>query len=105
MKVAIIGGSGKMGRWFASFLLKEGKEVIITGRNQKKLLDAKQQLGNVEVATNTEAVKSADAVLISVPVANFEEVVQQLQPYIRPEQVIIEVTSLKVGILPITTLC
>ncbi len=96
MKVAIIGGSGKMGRWFASFLLKEGKEVIITGRNQRKLLDAKQQLGSVEVATNTEAVKSADVILISVPVANFEEVVQQLQPYIRPEQVIIDITSLKV---------
>ena len=96
MKVAIIGGSGKMGRWFANFLLKEGKEVIITGRNQKKLLDAKQQLGSVEVATNTEAVKSADAILISVPVANFEEVVEQLQPYTRPEQVIIDITSIKV---------
>jgi len=96
MKVAIIGGSGKMGRWFANFLLKEGKEVIITGRNQRKLLDAKQQLGSVEVATNTEAVKSADAILISVPVANFEEVVEQLQPYTRPEQVIIDITSIKV---------
>jgi len=96
MKIAIIGGSGKMGRWFANFLLKEGKEVIITGRNQKKLLDAKQQLGSVEVATNTEAVKSADAILISVPVANFEEVVEQLQPYTRPEQVIIDITSIKV---------
>ncbi len=50
MKVAIIGGSGKMGQWFASFLLKDGKEVVITGRNEKKLLEAKQQLG-IETAT------------------------------------------------------
>ena len=41
MRVAIIGGSGKMGRWFADFLLKDGKEVVLTGRNQKKLLEAK----------------------------------------------------------------
>jgi len=34
VKVAIIGGSGGMGRWFASFLLKDGKEVVITGRNE-----------------------------------------------------------------------
>jgi len=95
MKVAIIGGSGKMGRWFANFLLKDGKDVIITGRNQRKLLEIKQQLG-VEVATNTEAVKSADAVLISVPIANFEEVVEQIHPYIHPEQVIIDITSIKV---------
>jgi prephenate dehydrogenase len=101
MKVAIIGGSGKMGRWFANFLLKEGKEVIITGRNQRKLLDAKRQLG-VKVATNVEAVKSADAILISVPIDNFEEVVEQVSPYTRPEQVIIDITSIKV--FPVETM-
>lgn len=94
MKVAIIGGSGGMGRWFANFLLKDGKEVVITGRNEKKLLEAKRELG-VEVATNAEAVKSADAVLLSVPIDNFEPVVQEIQSYIRPGQVVIEITSLK----------
>ena len=101
MRVAIIGGSGKMGRWFANFLLKEGKEVIITGRNQRKLLDAKRQLG-VKAATNVEAVKSADAILISVPIDNFEEVVEQVSPYTRPEQVIIDITSIKV--FPVETM-
>ncbi len=95
MKVAIIGGSGKMGRWFANFLLKNGNEVIIIGRNEKKLLEAKRQLG-VEIATNVEAVKSSDAILLSVPIDNFEEVVEQLSPYIQPKQVIIDITSIKV---------
>ncbi len=94
MRVAIIGGSGKMGRWFASFLLKEGKEVVITGRDERKLQEARQQLG-VEVATNAEAVKSADAILLSVPIDNFEAVVEQICPYIHPEQVIIDITSIK----------
>ena len=83
-----------MGRWFASFLLKEGKEVVITGRDERKLQEARQQLG-VEVATNAEAVKSADAILLSVPIDNFEAVVEQICPYIRPEQVIIDITSIK----------
>ena len=95
MRVAIIGGSGRMGRWFASFLLKDGKEVVITGRNESKLLDAKQELG-VEVATNAEAVKRADVILVSVPIDNFEPVVQELQPYINPKQVVIDITSIKV---------
>lgn len=95
MKIAIIGGSGKMGRWFASLLLKDGKEVIITGRNQRKLLQTGQQLG-VEVASNVEAVKWADAVLISVPIDNFEEVVEQLSPYTHSGQVIVDITSIKV---------
>ncbi len=101
MKVAIIGGSGKMGRWFARFLLQEGKEVIITGRNQKKLREARQQLG-VEVASNVEAVKSADVVILSVPIDNFEEVVQQLSPYIRAGQIIVDITSIKVS--PVETM-
>jgi len=101
MKITIIGGSGKMGRWFASFLLKDGNEVIITGRNQRKLLEAKQQLG-VEVASNVEAVKQADAVLISVPIDNFEEVVEQLCPYTHSGQVIVDITSIKV--LPVETM-
>ena len=90
-----------MGRLFASFLLKEGNEVIITGRNEKKLLEAKQQLG-VEIATNAEAVRRADVVLISVPMDNFEAVIEQICPHIRPEQVVIDITSIKV--LPVETM-
>lgn len=83
-----------MGRWFADFLVKDGREAIITGRNQRKLLEAKQQLG-VEAATNVEAVKKADVILLSVPIDDFEEVVKQISPYIRPEQIIIDITSIK----------
>ncbi len=97
MKVAIIGGSGKMGRWFAGWLLKEGQEVVITGRNERRLLAAKRQLGSVEVTTdNAAAVSSADAVLLSVPIDSFEGVVERIAPCIRPEQVIIDITSIKV---------
>ena len=95
VKVAIIGGSGKMGRWFASFLLKEGKEVIITGRNEKKLLAAKRQLGVEATTDNVAAVKNSDAVLLSVSIDNLEEVVEQVSPYVRPEQVVIDITSIK----------
>ncbi|MFC2065959.1 prephenate dehydrogenase [Chloroflexota bacterium] len=95
MKIAIIGGSGKMGRWFARFLKGDGKEVVITGRNEKKLLEAKQQLG-VEVASNVEAVKGADVVLLSVPIKSFEEVAMQIGPYIQAGQVVIDITSIKV---------
>jgi prephenate dehydrogenase len=94
VKIAIIGGSGKMGRWFTDFLLKEGMEVIISGRNQDKLQVASQQLG-VEAAGNIEAVKQADVILISVPIDDFEESVKQIAPHIRPEQVVIDITSIK----------
>jgi prephenate dehydrogenase len=95
VKVAIIGGSGKMGRLFADFLLKDGREVVITGRNREKLLAAGHQLG-VEVTTdNAEAVKGANYILLSVPIENFEEVVKQVGPHIQPGQVVIDITSTK----------
>jgi prephenate dehydrogenase len=101
VRVAIIGGSGEMGRWFASFLSKEGKEVVISGRSESKLLEAKRQLG-VEVASSVEAVKSADAVLLSVPIESFEEVVKEISPHIQPEQVVVDITSIKV--LPVAAM-
>jgi prephenate dehydrogenase len=95
MKVAIIGGAGKMGRWFANFLLDEGMEIVITGRDQRKLEETGRLLG-VPIATNTEAVKQADAVLVSVPIDNVEEVIKQIGPCVRPGQVVMDITSVKV---------
>jgi len=94
MKIAIIGGAGKMGQWFVRHLQQEGEQVIISGRNQQKLAAAGKKLG-VPVASNIEAVKQADVVIISVPLDNFEQVVKEIAPYARDEQVFVDFTSLK----------
>ncbi len=83
-----------MGKWFARFLSRDGKEVIIAGRNRKKLLEVQKELG-VKVASVEEAVKSADAVLLSVTIDNFEEVVKQISPHVRPDQLVVDITSVK----------
>jgi len=95
VKIAIIGGSGKMGQWFANFLSKPGAEVIITGRNQQKLHQASRQLGGVKTATNIEATKQSDVIIISVPIDNFEAVIQQIQPHINAHHTVLDVTSVK----------
>ncbi len=95
MKVAIIGGSGKMGRWFARHLLAEGNEVVISGRTESKIMEARQGLG-VAAASNVEAVKDAEVVVLSVPIDTFEDIVVELAPHIQPEQAVVDVTSVKV---------
>ncbi|TES87556.1 MAG: prephenate dehydrogenase [Dehalococcoidia bacterium] len=95
MKVAIIGGSGKMGRWFARHLLAEGDEVVISGRTESKVMEARRELG-VDAASSVEAVKDADVILLSVPIETFEDIVAELAPHIQPEQVVVDVTSVKV---------
>jgi prephenate dehydrogenase len=95
MKVAIIGGSGKMGRWFANFLLKEGMEVILSARNEKKLINLKESL-KVQIAfKNAEAIKNADIILISVPIDSFEGVVKEISPFVTSNQIILDITSIK----------
>jgi prephenate dehydrogenase len=95
IRIAIIGGSGKMGRWLASFLLKEGHKVIITGRNKAKLLEARRQLGVEATTDNAEAVEQSQVVILSVPIDNLERVVKQISPHTQPEQIIIDITSIK----------
>ncbi|MBN1643950.1 MAG: prephenate dehydrogenase [Dehalococcoidales bacterium] len=94
MKIAIIGGSGNMGRWFARYLLQEGMQVVITGRNQDKLLSAGKELG-VPTATNIDAVKQSEVIIISVPLDTFELAVKEIAPYTNKRQIIIDVTSIK----------
>ena len=85
-----------MGKWFAEFLLKDDKEVIIHGRNEKKLLEVGKQL-NVESTTSiSTAVKDADIVLISVPIDAFEAVAKELQHCLNKDQIVIDITSVKV---------
>ncbi len=94
MKIAVIGGTGKMGGWLANFLRRDGKEVVIAGRNQEKLLETGRRLG-VAVESIPEAVRNADVVLLSVSIDSFTEVVSQLRPHVRRGQIVIDVTSVK----------
>jgi len=95
LKVAVIGGSGKMGQWFAGFLRQEGFDVMISGRNREKLLAAGRRLG-ISAVSNEEAVRLADVVILSVPINNFEDVVEGIAPHVRAGQIISDITSVKV---------
>lgn len=83
-----------MGQWFANFLLKDGKKVIVIGRSKGKLLKVKEQLG-IDITTSMEAVRDADVILISVPIDSFGGVVEQICPHIHTRQVVIDLTSIK----------
>jgi prephenate dehydrogenase len=95
MKIAIVGGSGKMGQWFARLLCEEDKQVLLIGRSEEKLRKVRQQL-DVKVTTDIGQVKDADVILISVPLDAFESVARQLAPHTNTGQVVMDVTSLKV---------
>ena len=93
MKVAII-GSGKMGRWFAHFFIKEGVQVWISDKNRKALRRIGEEIP-VQLADTITAVSNADVILICVPMQNFEDVIKEIRPYVRPHHVIFDICTFK----------
>ena len=93
MKTAII-GAGKMGRWFVRFFSKEGDSVVVSSRSREKLLKIRDEFG-VGIADNVKAVRNADRILVCVPIENFEAVVKEIHSHIRPDQVVMDICSIK----------
>jgi prephenate dehydrogenase len=95
MKIAIIGGSGQMGEWFSRFFTANGHTVIISGRNRKKCVALSKRVKVLVAKNNAEAVNGADLVISSVLVGNMPTVLQEIAPYLRNDQIIIDITSVK----------
>jgi len=79
--VAIIGGHGGMGSLFARMFRDLGQAVMIA--------DLDTDL------TPAEAAQDADVVVISVPIDVTEQVIRELGPHVRPDALLMDVTSLK----------
>ncbi len=94
-RIAIIGGYGKMGAWFARLFKNEGFNVTIIGRDKDKLAATAVELG-VAATDRLDKASEADIVVISVPVDAFETVCRDLAPHIRSGQKVIDLTSIKV---------
>ncbi len=95
MRIAIIGGSGEMGEWFARFLKKKGHDVVISGKHYGKVLKKARNLGVKAARNNIEALDGADLVIISVLMSSFKDVVIEIAPFLKKDQAVIDVTSVK----------
>jgi prephenate dehydrogenase len=94
MKIAILGGAGKMGQWLARFLTGAGEEAILIDRNEAGLCAARSQL-NIDTSNKFEAVGGAKAIVISVPIDSFHAVVKELAQHIHTGQIVVDITSVK----------
>ncbi len=79
--IALIGGSGQMGRWFQRFFADHGLTVLSAD------LDTKE--------TPQEVAAQADVVILSVPIPKVVAVASDLAPHLRPDAALMDVTSVK----------
>ena len=83
MKAGIIGGTGKMGSLFAGVLARAGWEVTVSGRSTP--------------LASRDLAERADMVMVSVPIRETVQVIREIAPLLREDQVICDLTSLKVA--------
>lgn len=84
-----------MGKWCAAFLKGDFEDITLVDTDAGRLAEVQREL-EVGVSTEPRAVRGADVVLTAVPLATFEQVVQELEPYVSPGQLLIDISSLKV---------
>ena len=101
MRVAVIGGAGRMGRWLVKHFLNQGHELTIS---DPRLDDARafaKHVGAEVAASNIDAVKDADLVSVSVPIEVTPKVLMEIAPSLKENTKFVEIASLKSHILPI----
>ena len=79
--IGIIGGKGIMGSFFGKFFRKQGFDVLISD------LDTK--------LSNKALVSMCHVVVVAVPMDVTERVIKEIAPLLKPEQLLMDLTSLK----------
>jgi len=101
LKVAVIGGAGRMGRWFARYFHNQGHEVILSDVRQEELKAASKSTGAKIAEDNSEAVKNADLIVVSTPIDVTPKVLKETAPELKRSAAVMEISSLKFQVIPV----
>ena len=102
MRVAIVGGTGPFGRALAIRLKEAGDEVVIGSREAARAAATAAELG-VEGATNAEAVRRADLVVLATKADAALDTARELREAIGTTPVLSVASELRItagGVLP-----
>ncbi len=97
-RVAILGGTGKMGRWFAKFLKEKGFNVAIHSRSPEKAAKVAETL-HVNSFTSLDAVRDVDMVIVSTSLDSTAETVREVSKKMRPNAIIFDIASVKGNVI------
>lgn len=96
--ITILWGTDGFGRWLCEYILRgfsEHVHITITWRNKDKWEKISDELRVKFTTDNIEAVKTADIVIYSTPIAHTERIISETLEYIKSWVVVADVTSIK----------
>jgi len=100
LKVTIIGGAGRMGRWLVNYFAKKGHEVTISDTRRKEAKAVAKSTGAKLARNNIEAVKDAEMTVLSTRIDVIPNVLQEISGKIQSSAIVVEISSLKSQVLP-----
>ncbi len=97
MRIAIIGGTGSFGAWYAWWFKQKGFQVTVTGRDAAKGKRVAGALGVQFTTDHGEAASGADVTIISTPISVVPEMIRSLAPKIPGGALLADFASVKKG--------
>jgi prephenate dehydrogenase len=96
-KIAIIGGAGKMGRWFTNYFANnEENEVFVYDKKRPYV----KKLKSVTYCSSLrQCVRDADYVLVTVSTDNIMSVIRESGLFMKPGSALLEISSIKKNIV------
>jgi len=80
--IAVIGGTGHLGKAIARRLAKGGHKVTIGSRAAEKAQAIAAEIGAADGAANEDAAKGKDIVIVTVPYESQETTLKQIAPHV-----------------------
>lgn len=94
-RVCIVGGRGGMGRFFERYLTSAGYVVSIVEVEDYRCDESGNEVTDITKSRAAARLSAADWVIISVPIAVTDAVIEQVAPLIRPDCILSDFTSIK----------
>jgi len=93
--VAVIGGSGRMGRWFADFLSRDGYKIIISDKNERVGRNLAKKKRFTFVKNATEAARLSEIVILATPTLATKTLLRKLTSHTSGTTLLVEISSIK----------
>lgn len=101
MRVAIIGGAGKMGRLFARYFIQRGDEVTISDADKENARRFAEETGIRMARNNMEAAESANLILVCTPIEAVSTVIDEMLKGLSGLAILSEISSVKSPVMPV----
>ncbi|MEM2875635.1 MAG: prephenate dehydrogenase/arogenate dehydrogenase family protein [Candidatus Bathyarchaeia archaeon] len=95
MKVAVIGGAGRMGNWLVQHFKMLGYDVVISDVRLEEAKRTAERYGIKVSKTNVEAASNSEITVISVPIRETPLIIDQVKEKLKKGSILMEISSIK----------